>query len=83
MSSGPLFIKRYVVLSKIAQSLKVTNSSLVSLCKKVMENLSAVSVVKRMLHLTWMENEQARDYKNVPPYGNNAANMILRPIMEP
>ena len=48
-----------------------------------MENLSAVSVVKRMLHLTWMENEQTRDYKNVPLYGNNAANMIFRPIMEP
>ena len=48
-----------------------------------MENLSAVSVVKRMLHLTWMENEQTRDYKNVPLYGNNAANMSFRPIMEP
>ena len=30
-----------------------------------------------------MESEQTRDYKNVPLYGDNATDIIFRPIMEP
>ena len=37
--------------------------SLTSFCKKVIENISAVSIVKWMLRLTWMEHEQTRVYK--------------------
>ena len=45
------------------------------------EHICRVNSKNQMLHLTWMENEQRRVYKNVPLHDNNAVNMTFRPIM--
>ena len=58
-----------------------TKLSFASCCKKLIENISAVSIAKTKLRLTWMENEQLRGYKNVPLHDNTAVNMTFRPIM--